>query len=436
MPAEVFISYKREERSKAHSIAKALIAYGYEVWWDVELLPGDKFADEIRSVLEKAKAAIVLWSKDAVRSDFVRAEASLALKLGILIPVTLDDCELPLPFGGHHTLDLSMWSGKYKDKLLDPVVAAVEKKVGRPSPVQEKPKNVELALDHLRVEVDYWRSVSEKESQTIEDYQAYLSKYGEHSIFADLAQLRIEKLKKEIKYPSPGKLVVGATVFIVIMIGVYINPFKVFQHNNNISQQADDITQIKNSPIKSQYWQFTPGLPKKISVCWEEDPKYFPQESFWVKDAIEKSWALHSELEFVGWKQCEENSRGVRIGVEDYFPHAKSIGKKLDGMKNGIVLNLTFEKHLPECRKTLETCIRATAVHEFGHVLGFPHEHIHPDAPDDCVILPIAGEEYPTSLLSTPYDPDSVMNYCNGVFANHGVLSHYDKIKLRSVYGE
>ena len=75
---DVFISYKRDDRDDARAIAETLVADGYEVWWDILLLPGDRFRDEIVTVLEEAKAVVVLWSKEALKSDFVVDEAQLA----------------------------------------------------------------------------------------------------------------------------------------------------------------------------------------------------------------------------------------------------------------------------------------------------------------------------------------------------------------------
>lgn len=60
---DVFISYKREDRERARELAEAIAAKGYDVWWDVELLPGAKLSDEIKSVIRPAKAAIVLWAE-------------------------------------------------------------------------------------------------------------------------------------------------------------------------------------------------------------------------------------------------------------------------------------------------------------------------------------------------------------------------------------
>lgn len=193
--SEIFISYKREERHKAQAIAETLVTRGYNLWWDIELLPGDRFADEIAAVIEHAKAAIVLWSEIAVKSNFVRAEAAKASDRDILIPVRLDNCELPLPFGTIHTLDLRNWDGSSGDPLLDPLISAVEKKIDHiPTPV-ESPRIVQEILERPKGEVTFWRSVSERVPQEIKEYEAYISRYGDNAIFFELAIIRIEKLR-------------------------------------------------------------------------------------------------------------------------------------------------------------------------------------------------------------------------------------------------
>lgn len=64
-----------------------------------------------------------------------------------------------------------------------------------------------------------------------------------------------------------------------------------------------------------------------------------------------------------------------------------------------------------------------TIVHEFGHVAGLRHEHIHPDAKEDeqCqgYSSPINLKKpeklekiYDTAIFSTDYDRQSIMNYC------------------------
>lgn len=60
---DVFISYKREQRAVAQALSQALRAHGEVVWWDVDLLPGDRFAREIASVLDAQHGTGRCWAK-------------------------------------------------------------------------------------------------------------------------------------------------------------------------------------------------------------------------------------------------------------------------------------------------------------------------------------------------------------------------------------
>jgi len=93
--ADIFISYKREEKSVAQTLAHALEQQGWDVWWDPKLQAGEHFDDAIQEALDDSDCVIVLWSKLSVRSRFVRDEATYALKKNKLIPVSIADIELP-----------------------------------------------------------------------------------------------------------------------------------------------------------------------------------------------------------------------------------------------------------------------------------------------------------------------------------------------------
>lgn len=108
--SDIFISYAREDRPLAEALANDLKARGYRVWWDAELVGSDDFYEIILEALNKAKAAIVIWTKASARSRFVRDEARFALHLDKLIAVKdpgLDTIEIPFGFQGQHTDDIS-----------------------------------------------------------------------------------------------------------------------------------------------------------------------------------------------------------------------------------------------------------------------------------------------------------------------------------------
>ena len=73
--ADIFISYSRADRDKVLVLCAYLESQGWTVWWDTELSAGDAFRDKIMKQLTAARAVIVLWTRDSIGSDFVRAEA-------------------------------------------------------------------------------------------------------------------------------------------------------------------------------------------------------------------------------------------------------------------------------------------------------------------------------------------------------------------------
>ena len=125
---DVFVSYARKNRPLAEQLAEALSAGGLQVWWDSDLSPGTEFAAVIEAKLLGAAVVIVLWSADSVRSSFVRDECSRAIKHDKLLPVRIEDIELPLGFGQLHTLDLLDWEGDADDEAFEKLLLEVQRR--------------------------------------------------------------------------------------------------------------------------------------------------------------------------------------------------------------------------------------------------------------------------------------------------------------------
>lgn len=102
--AEIFISYARPDREFAQRLCDALRARGVDVWWDFDLFGGEDFRHKISGVIQDTSRVVVLWSEHSVRSHFVIDEASLAKRMGKLVPLSIDGVSPPLGFGGLHTL--------------------------------------------------------------------------------------------------------------------------------------------------------------------------------------------------------------------------------------------------------------------------------------------------------------------------------------------
>jgi hypothetical protein len=92
--SDVFISYARSTGAQARLIGDALRELGYGVWRDDELPAHRDYSEVIEERLRSAKAVVVVWSAEAVRSQWVRAEADVAREAGTLVQVTIDGAAL------------------------------------------------------------------------------------------------------------------------------------------------------------------------------------------------------------------------------------------------------------------------------------------------------------------------------------------------------
>jgi len=129
--SDVFISYARSTAKQAQVLADALRGLGYQVWRDDELLPHRANSEVIEERLRSAKVVLVVWSAEAAKSHWVRAEADAAREAGTLVQVRVDDAVPPLPFNQIQCADLSGWTGDGEAPGWRNVVASVADLVGR-----------------------------------------------------------------------------------------------------------------------------------------------------------------------------------------------------------------------------------------------------------------------------------------------------------------
>ncbi len=107
--ADVFISYNRSDRPVAEAMARELQQLGVDVWWDHELLGGEDYRRKISELISRTRAAIVIWSRRSVDSQWVINEAAAARERKVLVPVTIDGEQPPIDFRALHTTDLIAW---------------------------------------------------------------------------------------------------------------------------------------------------------------------------------------------------------------------------------------------------------------------------------------------------------------------------------------
>lgn len=140
MVADIFISYARSTEREAELVAAACRALGYHVWRDDELPAHRAYGEVIEERLRGSKAVVVIWSADAIKSQWVRAEADAARESGTLVQMTIDGRLPPLPFNQIQCADLTGWSGDTDAAGWRKVAASVAALVhGEPLPADTAP---------------------------------------------------------------------------------------------------------------------------------------------------------------------------------------------------------------------------------------------------------------------------------------------------------
>lgn len=112
---DIFLSYARQDRTIARTVAAGLRDEGLTVWWDASLRSGETFDEVIERNLKDANAVVVLWTPASVASRWVRAEATLADRRNKLVPAIIAACDRPIIFELTHTADLIDWNGDRSD---------------------------------------------------------------------------------------------------------------------------------------------------------------------------------------------------------------------------------------------------------------------------------------------------------------------------------
>lgn len=129
--AQVFLSYKSDDRPRVRRLAQALKDDGFDLWWDAHIGGGDEWRETIVRELEAAHCVVVVWSRASVgpAGEFVRDEASRAKRAGKYLPVRIDEVDPPLGFGETQSFDLIGWKGDRRDSRYERLVERVSERL-------------------------------------------------------------------------------------------------------------------------------------------------------------------------------------------------------------------------------------------------------------------------------------------------------------------
>lgn len=122
----IFISYNHADRHFAENLAMNLVQNKHRVWIDRwELSAGDSLIDRIEEAVQGADAILVLLSNNSIESTWCRKELKSGLireleeKSVIVIPILIDDCEVPLFLREKLYVDLRKGDNEQFKLLLD-----------------------------------------------------------------------------------------------------------------------------------------------------------------------------------------------------------------------------------------------------------------------------------------------------------------------------
>lgn len=135
--SHVFISYARPDEPLASLVADGLKDGGFDVWRDNELPAHRPYAEVIEERINGAGAVVVLWSEEAAKSHWVRAEADTARAALTLVQVSIDGTMPPMPFNQIQCADLKGWDGEKAASGWKKLIASVAELAGPLEPVAQ-----------------------------------------------------------------------------------------------------------------------------------------------------------------------------------------------------------------------------------------------------------------------------------------------------------
>ena len=123
---DIFISYSSKDTEKVRKLASILTDLGWSVWWDKKIPPGKTFDEVIVTALKNSKCILVIWTKNSVKSEWVKNEAAEGFSQKSLVPILLEDVDIPFEFRRLQAAKLQNWTGNTSSVEFKELIYSIE----------------------------------------------------------------------------------------------------------------------------------------------------------------------------------------------------------------------------------------------------------------------------------------------------------------------
>jgi len=321
----IFISYAREDQQIAEKLYHDIKNQGYHPWLDTyDLLAGQKWELEIKKALKESHFCLVLLSKTSTsKRGYVQKEKNIALEELeqfpesdiYLIPVRLDNCELPMRLNHLNAVDIFP---HYEDGLNRLFKAFKQKQKSSPNQNHYSETSVDPQMDQntsniVNIYISY--SHIDNDNQWVDTFANHLQnqitkRLGGSDTFSINWDQGADSDRPELN-ENIIKQIENADMLMIILSPGYLNSKKCARERNTF--------------YRAQH----AGLDKKLIVIEREQieshmlPKEIQNERphrFWIKDQNQRF------LKILGEPKPEDTTH-----VPNYFSQ---------------IMNLSFEmKH-------------------------------------------------------------------------------------------
>ncbi len=370
---KVFISHSWEDNELSRKIAQYLKEDGAEIWIDyARIKPGEGMPDRIGEALEWCDTLVLVWSKNAGSSYYVKLEWQSALDMQKkIIPCIMDDTKRPPILRGFLYIDFKNFEQGYAQllyalnlkrskKTTPPIVPPPkidnESAAEKPKPEKIQPKPVQKTEPPPQSFVDIQQDVpGRKKNQLKQLFLPLLAVllvaigiYALSNSDGDNREANITSMDESVTVDSTAIIepervdsekVINGIEFVLINGGTFVM-------GDNIGDGVDDEKPVHSVKISSFYIsktevtnaQFCEFLNEKGNqteggVTWleieseyckitKESGRYIPTHEFENHPVVEVSW--YGALAYSQWA-------GGQLPTEAQWEYAARGGNKSNG---------------------------------------------------------------------------------------------------------